>query len=193
MVIKIAEDVWRIKGRGSVYVILDDVPIVIDAGDREDFEFIKKEIEKIVSLEKIKIVLLTHLHYDHVGCIDLFPNAKIYADKKEIEDYQLNSEGFYFYVGEVDDILTKKMRPLPDEIGGLKVLRVPGHTRGAVAFLDEKHKVLFSGDTLFANDIIGRTDLPNSVPVKMDESVEMLRKLIKEKNLVLCPGHGYWL
>jgi len=190
---KIIDGVYRIKGRASVYLILGDVPIVVDAGDREDFDFIKKEIEKIISLSEIKIVLLTHLHYDHVGCLDLFPNAKIYANEKEIEDYQLDAEGFYFYVAEVDGILREGLKELPDEIGGLKVLEVPGHTRGSVVFLDEKHKVLFSGDTLFANDIVGRTDLSNSVPVKMDESVSLIKRLIKEKNLILCPGHGYWL
>jgi len=80
---------------------------------------------------------------------------------------------------------------LPNEIVGLKIVRVPGHTRGSVAFLDEKRKLLFSGDTLFTNDIIGRTDLPNSIPEKMDESVAKLVKMIEDDKLLLCPGHGY--
>ena len=46
---------------------------------------------------------------------------------------------------------------------------------------------LFSGDTIFHNGI-GRTDLPNSQPEKMAESLEKIKKLnIK----TLCPGHNY--
>lgn len=189
---KIADDFYKIKSNGNVYVILKPVPTVIDTGDWTSREYIKSEIEKIIPLEKIKIILLTHLHYDHVGNVGLFPNAKIYADEEDIEDCRYNSREFNFYVSEeVDEILKKELIPLPDEIGGLKIIRVPGHTRGSVAFLDEKRKLLFSGDTLFANGLIGRTDFLDSVPEKMDESVEKLVRMVKDKKLLLCPGHGY--
>ncbi len=189
---EIADGVYKIKGNGNVYVILKPVPVVIDAGGITERSHIKKEIEKIIPLEKIKIVLLTHLHYDHVGNVELFPNAKIYADDEDIEDCRYNSKEFNFYVSEeVDEILKKELISLPVEIGGLKIIKVPGHTRGSVAFLDKERKILFSGDTLFANGIIGRTDLPNSVSEKMDESVAKLVKMIKEGELLLCPGHGY--
>ena len=189
---KVSDDVYKIKGNGSVYVILGAKVVVIDTDDIMDRSYMKKEIEKIVPLDRVDIVLLTHLHYDHVGNVELFPNAKIYADGDEIEDCRYDSRKFNFYVSdEVDEILKKGLSPLPAEIVGLKVIRVPGHTRGSVAFLDEKRKILFSGDTLFANDIIGRTDLLNSVPEKMDESVAKLVKMVKDGGLLLCPGHGY--
>ena len=189
---KIADRVYKIKGDGNVYVILGVKIIVIDTSNIVDSSYIKKEIEKIVPLEKVDIVLLTHLHYDHVGNVELFPNAKIYADADDIEDCRYDSREFNFYVSEeVDEILKKELISLPVEIGGLKVIRVPGHTRGSVAFLDEEKKLLFSGDTLFANEIIGRTDFLNSVPEKMDESVGKLVRMVKEGKLLLCPGHGY--
>jgi hydroxyacylglutathione hydrolase len=188
---EIVKDVWKIKGSSSIYVILGDVPMVIDAGDREDLDLVRSEIESIIPLTDIRIVLLTHLHYDHVGCVDFFVNADVYADEKEIGDYMKNARKFYFYVDEVDDFLRERLKLLPDKINGLKVLRVPGHTNGSAAFLDERRGILFSGDTIFAGEIIGRTDLPNSLPVEMDESVLKLRKLVENKKLILCPGHGY--
>lgn len=189
---EIAKGVYKIKSNGNVYLVLKPVPVVIDTGDQTNCEYIKSEIEKIIPLDKIKIVLLTHLHYDHVGNVELFPNAKIYADADDIEDCRYDSREFNFYVSEeVDEILKKELISLPVEIGGLKVIRVPGHTRGSVAFLDEEKKLLFSGDTLFANEIIGRTDFLNSVPEKMDESVGKLVRMVKEGKLLLCPGHGY--
>ena len=189
---EIANDVYKIKSNGNVYLVLKPVPMVIDTSGQMNREHIKSEIEKIIPLEEIKIVLLTHLHYDHAGNVEIFPNAEIYADDDDIEDCRYDSRKFNFYVSEkVDEILKKELKLLPAEVGGLKVIRVPGHTRGSVAFLDEKRKLLFSGDTIFSDGIIGRTDLPNSIPEKMDESVAKLIGMVKDDGLLLCPGHGY--
>jgi len=215
-VTKIRDDVWKFKGVGSVYLIRGKRNILIDTGDKQDREDLAREIEKVVPLDSINVVLLTHLHYDHLGGLDLFPDAEIFADEQEIADYMEDAEGFHFYASEgSDEVLRQKVRPLPNaisEVGarasnrhdpvepnsmvgkieGLGVLKVPGHTRGSVAFLDKKRKLLFSGDTIFGGGIVGRVDLPNSLPDNMDESVRMLRKLVVDEGLGLCPGHGYW-
>jgi len=70
----------------------------------------------------------------------------------------------------------------------LKVLHTPGHTPGGVCYHLEKEKLLFAGDTLFAESI-GRTDFPGG-------SYATLIHGIKEKLLILpdetkvFPGHG---
>lgn len=193
-VTKIRDDVWKFKGVGSVYLIKnDDKWILIDAGDEQDRESLTREIAKVVALGEVDVILLTHLHYDHLGGLDLFPNAKVFASGVELQDYVENARGFHFYVNKkVDKILRDKAKRLKGSGFGFKILKVPGHTRGSVAFLDEKRKLLFSGDTIFGGGIEGRTDLPNSVEEKMEGSVKMLRKLVIEKGLALCPGHGYW-
>jgi glyoxylase-like metal-dependent hydrolase (beta-lactamase superfamily II) len=206
-VTKIRNDVWKFKGEASVYLIKNDPLdslngghpagqaewVLIDAGDAGDREDLIREIRKVVSLKKINIVLLTHLHYDHLGCLDLFPNAKVFASGVELQDYVENARGFNFYVSkEIDNILRNKAKRLKGSGWGLKILKVPGHTRGSVAFLDEKRKLLFSGDTIFGGGIMGRTDFPNSLPDEMDRNVRMLRKLVVSEGLGLCPGHGYW-
>lgn len=91
---------------------------------------------------------------------------------------------------EIEKILLEKLEIIPDEVSGLKLIKVPGHTRGSLSLLDESRKLLFSGDTLFKNGI-GRTDFPNSVPEKMNESLKKLLTLLKEKKLRLMPGHDY--
>ena len=193
-VTKIREDVWKFKGVGSVYLIKNGNKwILIDSGDFEDREFLKDEISRVVALDKIDIVLLTHLHRDHSAGLDLFPNARIYVSKEEFEDYLKDAKRFHFFSSdEVDRILKEKAEFLPEEIEGIKVLKVPGHTRGSVAFLDDIRKILFSGDSIFGGDIIGRSDFANSLPEEMEKSVEMLRSLVVNGGLSLCPGHGYW-
>jgi len=187
---EICEDVYEIKGDGNVYVILKPEVVVIDTSDAVDILQIKSEIEKIVPVEAVKKVLLTHLHYDHAGNVDMFPNAEVYASKAAIENYKSSAKDFFFHdISAKGDDMLRNAKMLPDEINGLKVLKVPGHTRGSVAYLDEKRKLLFSGDTLF-RDCTGRIDLPNSIPGDMDASVEKLKGYLSE-GYRLCPGHDY--
>jgi glyoxylase-like metal-dependent hydrolase (beta-lactamase superfamily II) len=74
-----------------------------------------------------------------------------------------------------------------DVIGPFRVLHLPGHTPGSIAFYDEGAKVLFSGDTLFRGDY-GRTDLPGGDTAKIMASLKRLFTL--DKDIRVCPGHG---
>lgn len=70
----------------------------------------------------------------------------------------------------------------------LKIIFVPGHSPGSVAFYSEAEKLLIAGDIIF-NGSVGRTDLPRG-------NHEQLITGIKEKLLILDPdtkvycGHG---
>ncbi len=68
-------------------------------------------------------------------------------------------------------------------IKDFQIFKVPGHTKDSIAIL--YNEVLFSGDTLFHNGI-GRTDFPESMPNKMQQSLETLKTLNYK---ILCPGH----
>jgi len=188
---KIFEDVYKIPGDCNVYLILNPVTTLIDTGNPNDKEKIKRELEGIIKLDKIKVVILTHLHYDHCGNVDLFKNSKIYALKEELDDFKKNSENFFFgkVPEETEDILLNKVKPLKEKVNSLKIIKCPGHTKGSVAVLDKNRKLLFSGDTLFYNGI-GRTDFENSVPEKMGESLTKLIKIVRNGYLLL-PGHDY--
>ena len=189
---KITEDVYKIPGNCNIYLITNPEPTLIDTGDLVDSVYIKSEIEKIIPVAEIKNVLLTHLHYDHAGNVEMFPNAKFYAAKEEIENYIYSRCDFFFFniSYKTDDILRNELIELPEKICELDVIKCPGHTRGSVAFLDKKRKLLFSGDTIFDNGI-GRTDFNNSMPEKMQASVERLVKEVKNNKLTLLPGHDY--
>ncbi len=70
----------------------------------------------------------------------------------------------------------------------LKVIHVPGHSPGSVAFYSERDKIIVVGDILFDGSV-GRTDLPGG-------NHELLISGIKEKLLILddhvkvYSGHG---
>ncbi len=172
---KIIKGVYKINAGSNVYY-LEREKILVDTGMKE-YSSVLKEI-----VEKIKIVVFTHLHFDHIGNFELFKNAKFYAAKKEIEFFNRNALGAV-----LDKELAKKFNVELNDVSLLKefeIIETPGHTCGSICLLYKD--VLFSGDTLFENGI-GRTDLPSSV-----EGIEIsLKKLSRIKYEHLCPGHDY--
>jgi glyoxylase-like metal-dependent hydrolase (beta-lactamase superfamily II) len=189
---KINETTYKIKGNANVYVLLGRNHIVIDTSDSEDSKKLKSELEKFISLEDVKTVLLTHMHYDHSANVDLFPNAQIYCSDGEIKNFREFPQDS-LSDSEISHVALSKLgytRELGSEIEGLKVLNLPGHTFGSVGYVDEKNKVIFTGDTYFSEEVIGRTDLPNSAPWKMKESVEKVMEYVK-KGYKVCAGHDY--
>ncbi len=87
-------------------------------------------------------ILVTHHHGDHTQGIpelkDAFPNVRVVGPAKEAAQ-----------IGTLDE--TVKEGDVVS-VGGqdAKVIEVPGHTLGHIAYWFEKDGVLFSGDTLFA-------------------------------------------
>lgn len=157
---QLASNVYQLsfKEFGScVYLIkIGKDNLLIDTSSKENEKELLIELSKLnVNPRDIHMILLTHRHWDHIGNLDLFPNAKIY-DEKNINNFAL--------------II-------------IKVFKVPGHTKDSLAFLYKD--ILFSGDTLFHNGI-GRTDLKESEPNKMESSLNLLKHV--DYN-ILAPGH----
>lgn len=181
---KIAENVWKLNVDSNVYLIKKEM--VIDTGPKSYKEIVREKISKVVSLDNIKKVIFTHLHTDHIGNFDLFVNAKFYASKEAIEDFNKMPARTV-----LDPLLAKQFKVklnVLEKLEGFKIIKTPGHSRGSICLFYEKEKILFSGDTLFFNDNIGRLDLFTSVPKKMEKSLAKLEKIDYK---ILAPGHDY--
>lgn len=174
MIEKITKDVVKFsfkKFSSNCYLV--EKKIMIDTGSLLARKELISDFKLIgVKLDDIKTILLTHTHFDHCGNLSIFKKAKIYVSKEEIKNLKESA----LKILPISCFRNKKF----------KVIRVPGHTRGSLAFLYKK--ILFSGDTIFDKEgkIIGRTDLPESCPEKMERSIKKLVKLDFE---IICPGH----
>jgi len=137
------------------------------------------------------IVLLTHMHFDHIcGLKELNP-AKVYISKSDLAgllDPILNKSRFfgddYSYKGQCE-IFSEEL-----DIGEwhFEIIQTPGHTAGSVVIATDK--VFFTGDTIFIESI-GRTDFPESDERSMLESLRKLLVLLKQTDptTLVLPGH----
>lgn len=69
----------------------------------------------------------------------------------------------------------------------LEVMNTSGHTPGCVCFISREEKLVFTGDTLFA-DGVGRTDFSYSLATKMEQSLKKIKQELA--NYQAYPGHG---
>jgi hydroxyacylglutathione hydrolase len=114
---------------------------VVDPGDAQPV------IDWLLANDReLAIVLLTHHHGDHVGGV-----AKL-RDWAKVQGYSLSVFGpagdapkIHFEYQQLHDSET-----LPVLGFSAKILHVPGHTLGHIAYWFEDNKVAFCGDTLFA-------------------------------------------
>ncbi len=64
---------------------------------------------------------------------------------------------------------------------------LPGHTPGCICLYSEKDRLLFSGDTVFADGCFGRYDFPGGSRADLTRSLERLSALGVDG---LFAGHG---
>jgi len=164
MINQITKNIWQLhfKKFGScVYLIKMPEPILIDTSSKENKNELLENLKQLnINPEKIKSIILTHNHWDHIENLNLFPNSRIYN--------------------------LKNIKELVKKFPEFKIYKTPGHTAEDICILYKD--ILFSGDVIFDKNqtYIGRTDLPESVPEKMKDTLNFVKKLKYE---ILCPGH----
>lgn len=163
---------------------------IIDPGDEAE-----KIIRAIDQLDlKIKYILLTHGHVDHLAKLhtlqDIF-NAEFLMHEADSFLLAHSSTQAYMF-GLPDPGNLKPDRFLKDgeiiSLGNLeiKVLHTPGHSPGSVTFFVENK--LFVGDLIFSGSI-GRTDLPGGNFEHLMRSVNKNIFSLPEVTEIF-PGHG---
>ena len=171
------------------YLLIDgDEAVLIDCSE------VKPEILKELEGEKLKYILLTHGHFDHVLGINGMKEktgAKVFVNKNDVARMEESASIMKTFGVQGVEI------PHADgfindgdiiEFGNTKIkaIATPGHTEGGMCYLvDDK---LFSGDTLFKGTV-GRCDLAGGNLKKLSDSVNN-KLFAMDENITVYPGHG---
>ncbi|HDR7789927.1 MULTISPECIES: MBL fold metallo-hydrolase [Bacillus] len=177
----------------------DEMAVLIDTGFPGQFEDIQVEMERVgVSVDKLKVVILTHQDIDHIGSLpNVLENGvsdiKVYAhelDKSYIEgDLPLLKDVHVENPpkGKVSDTVIDGQE-LP-YCGGIRILHTPGHTPGHISLYLKRSKILVAGDSMYSvNGKLGGVHAPTTLNIM--EARQSLKKYLNlDIESVVC-YHG---
>ena len=159
------------------YLIIDEKynnACVVDPSEAEPIiNFVEKKNVKL------KFILNTHHHYDHVGGNNAL--KKKYGTK--IVGFKNDKERIPNI-----DILLENNQIWKSENFEAKIIHIPGHTSGHICFYFIKEKIAFTGDTLFS---LGCGRIFEGTYEQMYNSLNKLKKLPPDTK-IYC-GHEYTL
>ena len=183
----------------NTYVVWDETmeAVVIDAGNMGERE--NEALAKFIADNGLKPVLAlnTHGHFDHLLGVNFLRErygVKLALSSKDeflLKNASVSAELFGIRADSMPESIDIDLEGEETVKFGnteLRIISVPGHTPGHVAFYEPESKVLFTGDTLF-RECIGRTDLPGG------DYSWIMRSIIENllplgDDVKIYPGHG---
>lgn len=146
---------------------------------------------------KIKYLLITHGHVDHIVGIQELKNRygvklSAHPDVKADLDRSVRQAQMFGFTS-LETVPTIDVALMDDEIltlgeSVLEVRCTPGHAEGSVSYYAPVEGWVFTGDALFCRSV-GRTDFAGGDFVKLRNSIHSRLFTLPDDTAVL-PGHG---
>ena len=163
--------------------------VLYDCGNRMHSVLLRKALEACgLGVSDITDVVISHLHFDHVGNLPMFSNARVFLSRAEWESAE-NTPDEYHDLSALAYLKARGNIFFTEEGGepvqGCRVISLPGHTPGLIG-------LLCAEDTLLVSDAVkNRQELEAGIgslcwnAAESRESISRIKRLAK----VLYPGH----
>jgi len=205
---KIKNFFYRSDDSFTYYLLKGNKNILIDTGVLERYKILENFLDNNLSAgEKIDIILLTHSHYDHCGCVPFlkenFPEVKIFASErtkyifsnkearifiKNMNEKNANDLKYNYYETLNIDKTLKENDIIKNSNFKIKTFETPGHTKCSISFYIKNYGLLFPGDTLGVIEKNGAIK-----PLFFSSYIAYIKSIKKIINLspeILAPPHN---
>lgn len=190
---------------GSFLIATPEGHILINTGIASSTATIKKHVEDLgFNFTDIKILLATHVHYDHVGAmaeIKKITGAKLMINRNDAGVLADGGKSDYVFGGDTSSFEPVHVDRLLDDksiikLGGMELtaLHHPGHTKGATSFLfdvkdsSRKYTVLIANmpSVVFREKFSEMKTYPNAAK----DYAHTFAELKKQKFDIWLASHG---
>lgn len=198
-IVEIYPNIYQIFGRNRsahAYLIKGRLKnVLIDSCLPDSIDYVSECLAEVgLAPTDLDMVLLTHEHIDHAGGAPFFGRYAIIAahrlaaNKLTLRDeFVLMNKAFDSVADEFHiDIFLNEGTTINLGNYELQVISTPGHCSGAICFYEPNHRLLFSGDVVMANGIVGGVLQSGNI----SDYIHSLKRLSSLKIDHLYPGHG---
>ncbi len=198
-ILEIRPDIYQIlaeKPSSHIYLIKGQAKnVLIDTGMAAHFPVLKERLAEVgLGPGDIHLIILTHEHFDHIGATAFFFDTavvaahRLAANKIQMQDefvmmkkyFDLPAKPFHADIWLEGDTMI--------ELGNyrLRTIHTPGHCSGCISLYEPDHRLLFTGDTVFAGGVLSGIFASGSISDYMN-SLQRLSGLRVDE---IYPGHG---
>ena len=194
----------------------DEQVIVIDTGFSPEAAIARKRQPVVkpadalarlgIDPAEVKLLVLTHAHYDHAGNLGLYPNAEIVMSRREFEFWGTEMGKRPQYAHHIDPLDIERIQALADAgritfldgprntlVPGIELYELGGHTPGQLALVVEMPEgpVILASDAVHYYDEFEQ-DRPFAVLdslADMYKGYEQIREWLQRPGALMIPGH----
>lgn len=220
MVRELGQGVYRLADDiVNSYLVVEGTDVtIVDAGVPGYWSALGPELGSIGrSMEDVRAVILTHGHSDHIGFAEFARRRRIDVGIHELDAALAKGEvpnpsrgygpirlrpllGFLWWAARHGGLQAQRLADVAtfgdgvvlDVPGSPRVIHVPGHTPGSVAYHFAGHAALFVGDALATYAVTTGARGPQLAPFTADRAAALasLDRLTAVLAPLVLPGHG---
>ncbi len=181
-------------GLSTVALVRGHNNILVDVGHYGRRQMLEEAlVNHRLAPDDIQIVVLTHAHWDHAQNVDIFPGARFFIHKAELDYSRAPRKGDWatprYFANTLQGLNVQEVVEATELEPGVRIVGIPGHSCGTIGVVVDTPE----GTAIIASDAFpdagtvsrGR---PSLVFWNEREARESVRKIMRLSK-VIYPGH----